>query len=99
MRLFCRAVQKKLLAQMSSKLEEIMHRDFVYCMKLILKEFMLKKNNAKLKNTKKMVKLSQQILVRSYSFADIMTQDEYVAFKIVSCSRSGNFLYGCQKSY
>ena len=51
MRLFCRAVQKKLLAQMSSKLEEIMHRDFVYCMKLILKEFMLK-NNAKLKNTK-----------------------------------------------
>ena len=40
---FCRAVQKKLLGQMSSKLEEIMHRDFVYCMKLILKEFMLKK--------------------------------------------------------
>ena len=49
---FCRAVQKKLLGQMSSKLEEIMHRDCVYCMKLILKEFMIKKN-AKLKNTKK----------------------------------------------
>ena len=36
---------------MSSKLEEIMNRNFVYCIKLILKEFMLKKN-AKLKNTK-----------------------------------------------
>ena len=36
-----------------------------------------------------MVKLSQTILVRSYSFADIMTRDKYVAFKIVSCSRSG----------
>ena len=45
-----------------------------------------------LQNTKKMVKLSQQILVGSYSFADIMTRDKYVAFKIVSCSRSGNFL-------
>ena len=44
MRLFCRAVQKKILGQMSSKLEEIMHRDCVYCTKLILKEFMLKKN-------------------------------------------------------
>ena len=43
MRLFCRAVQKKLLGEMSSKLEEIMHRDFVYCMKLILKEFMRNK--------------------------------------------------------
>ena len=31
-----------------------------------------------------MVKLSQTILVRSYSFADIMTRDKYVAFKIVS---------------
>ena len=40
---FWRAVQKKLLGQMSSKLEEIMHRDFVYCMKLILKEYMRKK--------------------------------------------------------
>ena len=35
---------------------------------------------------------SQQILVCSYSFADIMTRDKYVALKIVSCSRSGNFL-------
>ena len=61
-----------------------MPRDFVYCIKLILKEFM-RKNNAKLKNATKMVKLSQQILVRSYSFADIMTRDNYVAFKIVSC--------------
>ena len=43
MRLFWRAVQEKLLGQMSSKLEEIMHRDFVYCMKLILNEFMLNK--------------------------------------------------------
>ena len=34
---------EKLLGQMSSKLEEIMHRDFVYCIKLILKEFMQKK--------------------------------------------------------
>ena len=43
-----------------------------------------------------MVKLSQQILVHSYSFADIMTRDKYVAFKIVSCSRSGNFLYAAK---
>ena len=43
MRLFCRAVQKKLRGQMSSKIEEIMHTDFVYCMKLIFKEFMLNK--------------------------------------------------------
>ena len=70
MRLFWRAVHKKLLGQMSSKLEEIMHRDFVYRMKLILKEynFLCEKNNAKLKNTTQMVKLSQQILVSSYSF-------------------------------
>ena len=47
---------------------------------------------AKLQNTTKMVKLSQQILVSSYSFADIMTRDKYFAFKIVLCSRSGNFL-------
>ena len=91
MRLFCRAVQKKLLGQMSSKLEEIMYRYFVYCMKLILKEFM-RKNNAKVKNTTKIVKLSQQILIRSYSFADIMTRDKYFSLKIVSCSRSANFL-------
>ena len=45
-----------------------------------------------MQNTTKMVKLSQQILVCSYSFADIMTRDKYVALKIVSCSRSGNFL-------
>ena len=50
------------------------------------------KNNAKLKNTTKMVKLSQQILVSSNSFADIMTRDKYFAFKIDSCSRAGNFL-------
>ena len=68
-----------------------MHRDCVYCGKLILKEFMRKKN-AKLKNTKQIVKLSLQMIVRSYSFADIMTRDTYVAFKIVSCSRSWNFL-------
>ena len=69
------------------------HRYFVYCMKLILFYFLnMRKNNAKLKNTTKMVKLSPTILVRSYSFADIMTRDKYVAFKIVSCSRTGNFL-------
>ena len=67
-----------------------MHRDFVYCMKLILKEFMPKKNNATLKNTQKMV-VKPTILVRSYTFADIMTRHKYVAFKIVSSSRSGNF--------
>ena len=39
---FYRAVQKKLLGQISSILEEIMHSDFVYCLKLISKEFMLK---------------------------------------------------------
>ena len=50
------------------------------------------KNNAKLKNTTQIVKLSQQILVHSYSFADIMTRDKYFAFIIVSCSRSGNVL-------
>ena len=43
-----------------------------------------------------MVKLSQQILVSSYSFADIVTRDRYFAFKIYTCSRSGNFLSGCQ---
>ena len=68
-----------------------MHRDCVYCMKLILKEFMRKKY-CKIENTNKMVKLRQQIMVRSYSFADIMTRDNYIAFKIVSCSRPGNFL-------
>ena len=51
------------------------------------------------KNTKKMVKLIPQILVRSDSFGDIMNRDKYVAFKIVSCSRSGNFLSGYQNSY
>ena len=52
-------------------------------MTLILKEYM-RKNNAKLKNTTKTVKLRQQILVSSYSFADtcIMTRDKYFAFKI-----------------
>ena len=68
-----------------------MHRDLVYCMKLILKEFM-QKNNAKFKNNTKIIKLSQQNLVRSYSFADIMTLDKYASFQIVSCSRSENFL-------
>ena len=48
--------------------------------------------NTIMQNTTKIVKLSQQILVRSYSFADIITPDKYFAFKIVSCSRSGNFL-------
>ena len=67
-----------------------MHRDFVYCLKLIRKEVM-RKNNAQLKKTSQIVKLSKQLMVRSYSFADIMTRDKYVAFKIVSCSRSGNF--------
>ena len=33
-----------------------MRRDFVYCMKLIVKEFMQKKTNIKLKNTTKIVK-------------------------------------------
>ena len=51
---------------------------FVYCIKLIVKEY-LRKYNAKLKNTAKMVKLSPKILVHSYSFADIMTRDKYVA--------------------
>ena len=62
---------------MSSKLEEIMHRDFVYCMELILKEFMLNKiimHNWKI--PKKMIKLNQQMMVPSYSFADIMTRDK-----------------------
>ena len=68
-----------------------MHRDFVYCMKLIFFVEIMRKN-AKLKNTTKMVKLSQQIPVRSYSFAHIITQDKYVAFKIVSCNRTGDFL-------
>ena len=68
-----------------------MHRDYVYCMKLILAKYM-PKNNAKLKNITKMVKLSATILVRSYSFAHIMTREMYVAFKIVAFSRKGNFL-------
>ena len=72
-----------------------LHRDCVYCMKLILKE-LCEKNNAKLKNTTKMFKLRPKNLVRCYSFADIMTREKYVAFKIVACSRSGNFKYGCQ---
>ena len=91
MALFCRALQKELLGQMSS-IGGNMHRDFVYCMKLIVTEFMRKKTNIKLKNTTKIVKLSPKILVGSYSFADIMTRDKYVAFKIVPCSRSRNFL-------
>ena len=68
-----------------------MHRDCVYCMKLILKN-VCEKNNAKLKNTNKMVKLSQKIMVRSYSFADVMTRDNYIAFKIVACGIPGNLL-------
>ena len=50
------------------------------------------KNNAKLKNSTNMVKLSPTILVRSYTFADIMTRDKYVAFKMILCRRTGNFL-------
>ena len=69
-----------------------MHRDYVYCMKLIFNKIYVKNHNAKLKNTTKIVKLSAKILVRSYSFAHIMTRDKYVAFKVVSCSRTGNFL-------
>ena len=72
-----------------------MHRDFCYCMKLILTQIM-RKNNAKLKKTTQMVKLSPKMLVRSYTFAHIMTRDKYVAFKIVSCIRTRNFLKGCQ---
>ena len=88
---FYRTVQTKLLGKISSNLDEI-------CTYLCLlhetncKNIYAKKNNAKLKNTTKMVKLSPKILVRSYSFADIMTLDKYVAFKIVSCCRKGNFL-------
>ena len=55
-------------------------------------KILCEKNNVKLKNTTKMVKLSQQILVSSYSFADTMARDKYFAFKIYTCSRSGNFL-------
>ena len=44
-----------------------------------------------MKNTKKMVKFSQQIPVRSYSFADIMTRDKYVAFKIFQAVDQGIF--------
>ena len=67
MALFCRAPQKRtvLLGQNVFKIGGNMHRDLVYCMKLILKEFM-QKNNAKLKNNTKMVKLSQQNPVHSY---------------------------------
>ena len=79
-RFFCRAVQKNLLGQMSSQLEDIIHIDFVYCMKLILKN-LCEKNNAKLKNTIKMVKLSHKMMVRSYSFADIMTRDKHLHLK------------------
>ena len=53
-----------------------MHRDFVYFMKLILKEFMRKQIMKNWKIPKQIVKLDQQILVRSYSFADIMTRDK-----------------------
>ena len=62
------------------------------------KRMYAKKNNAKLKNTPKMVKLCQQSMVSSYCFADIMTRDKYFAFKIVSCSRTGTFLQGSQHS-
>ena len=68
-----------------------MHRYFVYCMKLILKEFMRKKE-CKIEKYHKNCQIKPTILVRSYSFADIMTRDKYVAFKIVSCSRSWNCL-------
>ena len=53
-----RCSEKKLLGQMSSTLEEIMQRDFVYCMKLILKEFMIKKI-MKIEKYPKNVQLSQ----------------------------------------
>ena len=65
-------------------------------MKLIKKKN-VGKHNATLKNTTKMVKLCKQLLARSYSFADIMTRGKYVAFKLVSCSRRGNFLYKASK--
>ena len=55
-------------------------------------ENMAKKTIAKLKNAKQMVKLSPYILVHGYSFADIMARVKYVAFKIGSCSRTGNLL-------
>ena len=38
-----------------------------------------------------MVKVSPKMLVHSYSFADIMTQDRYVAFKIVPAVDQGIF--------
>ena len=67
-----------------------MHRDSIQCMKQFF--FNYAEKNAKLKNTTNIVKLSPKMLARSYSFADIMTLDKYVAFKIVPCSRTGNFL-------
>ena len=72
------------------KIEENMHRHSAY-LKLILKEF-IRKKECKIEKYQNIVKLSQPILVRSYSFADIMTRDKYVAFKIVSCSTSWNFI-------
>ena len=45
-----------------------MHRDVFYCMKLILTQIM-RTNNAKLKKTTQMIKLSPKMPVRSYTFA------------------------------
>ena len=74
---------------MSSKLEEIC----TICHRLCLLHETNLKKYAKtiMQNTTTMIKLSQTILVRIYSFADIMTRDKFVAFKIVSCSRTGYF--------
>ena len=57
-------------------------------MKLCFINKIYEKNNSKLKNIKKMDKLSPTMLVRSYSFADIMTRGKHVALKIVACSRA-----------
>ena len=51
-----------------------MHMDYVYCVQLIRNNLM-RKNNAKLKKGTQIMKLSQPILIRSYCFADIMTRD------------------------
>ena len=81
MALCWRALQKKNTGSNVFKIGGNIHRDYVYCMKLILKKYM-QKYNAKLKKPTEIVRLSATILVRSYCFAHIMTREKYVAFKI-----------------
>ena len=76
-----------------------MHMNSAYHINTNSKPFKENKNNVTfIKMLKQPVKLSQQLSVRDYSFADFTTLDTYIAFKIASRRRTEVCLQGYLKS-